>query len=592
MITNDILRIGDVSDNGQVTVVDEDRLCYIVRSESKGAVGLRTISKALLSEYVQFYLQQPDANANLAREKLCGKTDIDKFEYGYTSTLSVLAKMVLNLRTSRTQISGYSQEDTKQIIYYGAPGTGKSYAIAKATEGKEVIRTTFHPDSDYSTFVGAYKPSTKETPMRDVTGKIIIENGKQVTENRIVYEFVSQAFLQAYVGAWKKFATNSDEPQAQYLVIEEINRGNCAQIFGDLFQLLDRNANGFSEYPIKADSDMKKHLQKLLSGLTIENADSINSLYEEKDVVKQVLNGDILLLPSNLYIWATMNTSDQSLFPIDSAFKRRWDWEYIPIQYEPKDKNGKDISFKIEIDGSIYDWGKFIKAINERIFNLTHSEDKQLGYFFVKPDKSKDVITIKRFVSKVVFYLWSDIYKDYAGRDNSIFKFSKDGDEKNRQDYSFNSFFDEKDIKVSLVKNFIEQFVKATEDDSEIATDARYKYSINGGKAVGGRKIAFEVMKQFVAKFNNLTPDAVIDEWNQLGIKITHFVETEQEYNNRKDKSLRAEPVECGNGEKVYVSTHGWVYNTNENYKVSTIKQLIKAVQAKDWKITIDIIEP
>ena len=293
---------------------------------------------------------------------------------------------------------------TQQIIYYGAPGTGKSHAIEVATEGQDVIRTTFHPDSDYSTFVGAYKPTTKEIPMRDVTGKVIIENGEKVTENRIVYEFVSQAFLQAYVGAWEKFASNGDQPQPQYLVIEEINRGNCAQIFGDLFQLLDRNNKGFSEYPIKADADMKKQLNRLLKGLTIENPDKINALYKGMDIMGQVLDGDILLLPSNLYIWATMNTSDQSLFPIDSAFKRRWEWRYVRIDNAHKD-------WKIEANGKKYDWWDFLEKINAIVGETTSSEDKKLGYFFCKTPNG--IISSETFVSKVIFYLWNDVFKDY-----------------------------------------------------------------------------------------------------------------------------------------------------------------------------------
>lgn len=237
-----------------------------------------------------------------------------------------------------------------QQIFYGAPGTGKSYTINEETKESDVIRTTFHPDTDYSTFVGAYKPTTKEVDLRDLSGHKVIENGVTVKEDRIVYEFVAQSFLQAYVNAWKKY----DKGDRQYLVIEEINRGNCAQIFGDLFQLLDRNDYGFSDYPIKADVDMKRQLQKAFTGLSISQIDKVNAMYEGKDIVSQVLNGDILLLPSNLYIWATMNTSDQSLFPIDSAFKRRWDWTYMPIANAEK-------HWMIKVGSNSYDWWLFLE---------------------------------------------------------------------------------------------------------------------------------------------------------------------------------------------------------------------------------------
>ena len=289
-----------------------------------------------------------------------------------------------------------------QQIFYGAPGTGKSHTINEETKDEDVIRTTFHPDTDYSTFVGAYKPTTKEVELRDLSGHKVVEDGEVVKEDRIVYEFVAQSFLQAYISAWKKYAdANEDEPQKQYLVIEEINRGNCAQIFGDLFQLLDRNDYGFSDYPIKADADMKRQLQKAFARLSIAQRDKVNAMYEGKDVVSQVLGGDILLLPSNLYILATMNTSDQSLFPIDSAFKRRWDWTYMPISDAEK-------NWIIEVDGNNYDWWLFLEKINEKIGSTTNSEDKKLGYFFCKAQDG--IISAKTFVGKVIFYLWNDVF--------------------------------------------------------------------------------------------------------------------------------------------------------------------------------------
>lgn len=294
-----------------------------------------------------------------------------------------------------------------QVIYYGAPGTGKSNAIkrqtADAEESGRVIRTTFHPDSDYSTFAGAYKPTTIAVPMRDVTGKVIYEKDKPVTENRIVYEFVPQAFLKAYAGAWK----NQDEPF--FLIIEEINRGNCAQIFGDLFQLLDRNdETGLSDYPISPDEDIQKFLltdkKYGFAELTEEQAAAIP---------EEIRSGELLKLPKNLHIWATMNTSDQSLFPIDSAFKRRWDWRYMPIS------DGKK-GWLIEANGKRYDWWQFLLKMNEKIGSATNSEDKKLGYFFCK---AKDgIIDAETFVSKVVFYIWNDVFKDFAEDAGDLFK--------------------------------------------------------------------------------------------------------------------------------------------------------------------------
>ena len=468
--------------------------------------------------------------------------------------------------------SNYAKVETdakwEQTIFFGAPGTGKSFKVEHRDGETEDdrIRTTFHPDTDYSSFVGCYKP-------------IEVGDGE---DKRITYKFEGQCFAKAYLESWRRFVNRYADQNINYtLIIEEINRGNCAQIFGDVFQLLDRDKNGFSQYGIVPDEDLAKYLR--------EEFDDIKEQLKGIGYPKIAL-GEEMKLPPNLSIVATMNTSDQSLFPIDSAFKRRWDWEYIPIQYSPIDKETEQsIANKININGTIYDWGSFIKKVNERIYKLTKSEDKELGYFFVRPDEGIN-ITMKRFVSKVIFYLWSDIYKDYAGRDNSIFKFSEDDDEKNKIEHSFNSFFDEEKIKDWLVKKFIEQFVKPV-DEEENTSDNKLKYSINGEDPISGRRIALEVMKKYVNIFNQQTPQQVVDEWNTLGIKVTHFVETEDEYNSRTDQSLRVQSVEWGDGNKVYVTTHGWVYNTNDQYKVSTIKQLIEAVNAKNWGIKVDIIE-
>ena len=346
---------------------------------------------------------------------------VSEFDYFLYFVPSILYKNFLQFfrsvlpTVSVNHDKEYLETDVKnslQQIFYGAPGTGKSHIIKEQTKGEDVIRTTFHPDTDYSTFVGTYKPTTEFVPVLAIIGDKAVETGRQ--EKRISYEFVSQAFLQAYVNAWKKVAeAHGGTPQKQFLVIEEINRGNCAQIFGDLFQLLDRNDFGYSDYPIKADSDMQKQLKRLFEGVAITDADSINAMYNGRDIVEEVLSGEVLLLPNNLYIWATMNTSDQSLFPIDSAFKRRWDWKYLPIEDAEK-------GWKIKVNGNEYDWYKFLEAINKEVFGLTHSEDKQLGYFFAK---AKDgIVDAETLVNKVYFYLWTDVFKDYDYESQKAFR--------------------------------------------------------------------------------------------------------------------------------------------------------------------------
>jgi hypothetical protein len=297
-------------------------------------------------------------------------------------------------------------EKSLQQIFYGAPGTGKSFKIKRDTKNQSKIRTTFHPDSDYSTFVGCYKPTMNEDVKYDKEG-----NEKSCTK-QIEYAFVAQAFLKAYVKAWKFYCSAEDgTAKAQYLIIEEINRGNCAQIFGDLFQLLDRNEDGYSTYPIVADTDIQRYLSKEFEKVNIP--DSLNAIYDDYDgnIVEDIKNGIVLALPNNLYIWATMNTSDQSLFPIDSAFKRRWDWKYMPIDTKKENWN-------IEVDGKKYSWSDFLETVNEQIFEVTKSEDKKLGFYFCRANNH--VVDAEKFVGKVIFYLYNDVFKDY-GYDRKMF---------------------------------------------------------------------------------------------------------------------------------------------------------------------------
>ena len=309
--------------------------------------------------------------------------------------------------------------EPRQQIFYGAPGTGKSHRIKEIIqehgidEKEQVIRTTFHPDSDYSTFVGCYKPIMKKVLQTYVVEgnekPVMADKDNQATKDEIVYDYTPQAFVQAYTKAW----TNPDKPII--LVIEEINRGNCAQIFGDIFQLLDRGDDGVSEYKIKPDKALEDYLKGYFEG------------YPDVEIRDEIRTGESMKLPANLYIWATMNTSDQSLFPIDSAFKRRWEWKYLPIN------NHEDKNYKIEIGSTKYDWWGFLSKINEVIGNTTSSEDKKLGYFFAKAN-AKGIVTAEQFVGKVLFYLWNDVFKNY-GFDNQIF------DKGDKKKFDFSEFF-------------------------------------------------------------------------------------------------------------------------------------------------------
>ena len=305
-----------------------------------------------------------------------------------------------------------------QQIFYGAPGTGKSHEIDGKTNDDNSIRTTFHPDTDYATFVGAYKPmmDTVEEYALDATGKthkIDYPNEKSL----IIYKYEPQVFLKAYVEAWKRYLNKQEgEDDSYYLIIEEINRGNCAQIFGDLFQLLDREDSGYSSYAISPESAITKYLAEdalSANGTRFSELEFSNVTKErEKGDTKIIATADDLkagkrlVLPPNLHIWATMNTSDQSLFPIDSAFKRRWDWNYMPIKYDNNE-------WQIVLGNMKYPWPAFQKEINKRIYDATGSEDKQMGDWFVRAEANK--ISESLLLNKIVFYLWNDVCKDGEG---------------------------------------------------------------------------------------------------------------------------------------------------------------------------------
>ena len=480
---------------------------------------------------------------------------------------------------------------TLQQIYYGAPGTGKSKTIKDLTFGESVIRTTFHPDSDYASFVGTYKPITEEVDLRDCYGKKVIDDDTKevVKEERIAYQFIPQAFLEAYVEAWKKLGSS----KKQFLIIEEINRGNCAQIFGDLFQLLDRNEYGFSDYPIVADKDMQKYLEKEFEGWEITNKDEINQLYGEANMVNLIMKGERLVLPSNLYIWATMNTSDQSLFPIDSAFKRRWDWKYVPIREGRDKETNAPLNWYINTGDKQYKWWSFISKVNELIGSLTNSEDKKLGYFFCKAKDGE--IDADLFVSKVIFYLWNDVFKDYGFDD-------KDFQDEEGKILSFDRFYEDKNGKTNVDIAIVEQFLEnlgveeyysdEREEEEDIDTEEEgknngknnyFKYTINGSSQQYAKRIlAAKLVEEYIKMNPDLSPNQVVNNWKSLGDIVPHFVETEEEFKSRTDKP-RVEKIKCQDG-YVYVSNNGWG-------GIAKMHELMDAVNKQNWNLYIQEIK-
>ena len=402
-----------------------------------------------------------------------------------------------------------------QQIFYGAPGTGKSHCIKEITKDipdDDVIRTTFHPDSDYSTFVGAYKPTMQEVPVLTVIGtkQVPVEDkvGKAVTERRIEYDFVPQAFAQAYVRAW------GDLDNPVFLVIEEINRGNCAQIFGDIFQLLDRKDDGYSDYWITPDEELAKHLRSEFS-----KEDAIDA-----NAPEDIRQGRKMCLPPNLHIWATMNTSDQSLFPIDSAFKRRWDWKYVPIDTSKE-------NWSIMVNGSSYSWGQFLDKMNAEIGEVTSSEDKKMGFYFCKtPD---GIIKADKFVGKVLFYVYNDVFKDY-GFDRECFK---DGDET----ITFHSFFlpngdvNEPQVEKLLKKlkvNGTEQTPEDLEDKDETTRgrkESLVSVTYNGEKLTLEGRTQFELYLDTLKKIGIDTVAPIIENMKYRRLECPLISKTKYE---------------------------------------------------------------
>ena len=484
---------------------------------------------------------------------------------------------------SNSKIVKSPLDEPLQVIYYGAPGTGKSFTIDDKTDDKNSVRTTFHPDSDYASFVGAYKPTMENVPINSIYGESVQfatgKNGHPGTEKKIVYKYVPQAFLKAYVAAW----SNLDTPY--FLIIEEINRGNCAQIFGDLFQLLDRNNAGSSSYAIHADEDITQFLSsdsKGFASLSDEQKDAIRAFELHKDngktqaVGQDILNGKLLLLPPNLYIWATMNTSDQSLFPIDSAFKRRWNWKYMPIEYHPIDKKTQQpIDWNFQIGDNIYSWGQFLSKINPEIYTLTESSDKQMGYFFAKADNTTGIISEEVFLNKVLFYLWTDVFKDFDVS-SELFK-----NKKANRSFRFTDFFEDPEALGNFIVNFNLDVVEDLEHVGEIQNEkgewVQPTFMVDGEKNSSMIDTVLTVLKKYFEKYPDISTEEAIQVWNSFGLP-KHALETEQIFDERTDMSKnRASKVfNTADGRKFYVSAQ---------LRKQHMDKLIS--KANDWDIHI-----
>lgn len=294
----------------------------------------------------------------------------------YSQGEDILDKTTINFNT------GLVSSQPRNRIYFGAPGTGKSFTLNQEKDellknGGMYERVTFHPDYSYANFVGTYKP----VPCKDSDGK-----------DAITYSYVPGPFMRIYVKALQNSRT--DTPCPFLLVIEEINRANVAAVFGDVFQLLDRGADEVSEYPIQASEDIKKYLANELGGDPNE--------YSE------------IKIPDNMFIWATMNSADQGVYPMDTAFKRRWDFTYLGIDDSEDGIVGKKVIVGQGEYRRIVEWNTLRKAINDELLTYRVNEDKLMGPYFI----SKKVLPAgdmfdpnafsRVFKNKIIMYLFDD----------------------------------------------------------------------------------------------------------------------------------------------------------------------------------------
>ncbi|WP_080847917.1 AAA family ATPase [Cytobacillus gottheilii] len=268
------------------------------------------------------------------------------------------------------------------LIMYGAPGTGKSHALDKRYAGNNSMRVTFHPEYTYHDFVGSYRPQPiyRIGPTQDEAYNFITASGEpfEKGEPYINYNFIPGPFTLSLEKAIRS-AREDQIPQKHTLIIEEINRANAPAVFGDLFQLLDRQVNGESSYGVS-----NLEILKYLKG-------------------KGVLEADIteIKIPSNLNIVATMNSADQGVFVMDSAFKRRWLFEYLPIDAEKAVHKDE----KVLYNNKFVRWSDFIDSLNDLLADHAINEDRHIGPYFLKPGEPSNNNTI---TSKLLLYLWDD----------------------------------------------------------------------------------------------------------------------------------------------------------------------------------------
>lgn len=389
------------------SILKNTEVCSV---DSKENVGAFRILKSAIKETMHSFIQDD-------KQKFIIKQGVtrDKFK-NYAQMVSTYLDLIPKRTTSYEVLDSnelvegsyidHQQSIAKcisshQRIFFGAPGTGKSYKLNQEANSyfrENYARVTFHPNYMYGSFVGSFKPFVKRLTTSDGDLKRDDDGNTQET---ITYQYVAGILLQQLVKAYKNTGQN------YLLVIDEINRANVASVFGDVFQLLDRDSSGYSEYEITASKELQDYFKVELDNVVLDN------------VLRARLGEDFssLVLPPNLYIWATMNSADQGVMPMDTAFRRRWDFTYIGVNEAADSNKDKFSEYEFKVDeNNKANWDLFRREINRRLSTLGIPEDKLLGSYFISKQvlETKDLDTITNAIkNKVLMYLYEDAAKPF-----------------------------------------------------------------------------------------------------------------------------------------------------------------------------------
>lgn len=382
--------------SGIYDVLVEGSSVVNLTNEGEEVQGTTRILKPAIKDGLNPMLVDHDGN-EVARNPEFSSEQLSAYSERSKNTLAISSIEISESDTSVEQAPVLDSRLPFNLIYFGAPGTGKSYQLGLRAE-KEfscyeggITRVTFHPDYTYAQFVGCYKPISAI----DVEGK-----------HEVYYDFTPGPFVDVLVKAMK-------HPDSKYvLLIEEINRANPAAVFGDVFQLLDRNGSGQSEYPIRVSQDLGKYLYHAFKRRRVDEGDA--------DVLKDLECSekcvDSIIIPSNMYLWATMNSADQGVFPMDTAFKRRWDFHYMSVDEGQEGITGYHVPIPDNGTVKYVKWNDLRKAINKLLVGCKVNEDKLIGPYFIKRNALEDEsLFMDTFKDKVLLYLFEDAAKMKKG---------------------------------------------------------------------------------------------------------------------------------------------------------------------------------